>query len=144
MNALFNPVNRTGRGINWGLVAHTAAMFSFVTIYTALNFQLQSISYINNREYPQEGPFGYQFFVESKPINVVPNIMFMLNNWLADGLLVSSMQSSVAQVANQVAPLAISLLCRLCYELLVRCLPMLNVHRCRRYVPESYSKTGGD
>jgi hypothetical protein len=30
------PVNRTRGGIKWGLVAHTAAMFSFVTIYTAI------------------------------------------------------------------------------------------------------------
>ena len=95
MGALFNPANRTKGGIRWGLVAHTVAMFSFVTISTALNLDIQSFSYIDNREFPGNGgippgPLGYQFLIYSKAISVVPSIMFILNQWLADGLLVSS------------------------------------------------------
>lgn len=92
MGALLNPVNRT-RGIKWALVAHTAAMFSFVTIYTAINLDIQSISYIDNREFPGvdsipwPGPVGYQTLITSKAISVVPTIVFVLNTWLADGLL---------------------------------------------------------
>jgi hypothetical protein len=102
MGALLNPVYPTREGVRWGLVAHTAAMFSFVTIFTAINLDIQSISYIDNREFPGDssmfppGPLGYQIFIYSKAISVVPTIMFHLNTCLADGLLVSHVSSSVA------------------------------------------------
>ena len=69
-------------------------MFSVVTVFTAMNLDLQSISYIDNREFPgvdqvfPPGPLGYQWFIYSKPLTVVTNLMFLLNNWLADGFLV--------------------------------------------------------
>lgn len=91
MNAL---LNRSSGGVKWLLVAHTAAMFSFVTVYTAMNLNLQSVSYIDNRELHggpgilAPGPLGYQFLSYSKPTSVIPNIMYLINNWLADGLLV--------------------------------------------------------
>jgi hypothetical protein len=93
MGVLRNPVNRTMRAVRWKLIIHLATMFSFMTISTALSFGLQPISYINNREFPgadgalSPGPLGYQY---SRPINAVPNVLFVLNSWLADGLLVSS------------------------------------------------------
>jgi hypothetical protein len=94
MAALLNPVNRARGGVKWPLVAHTLAMFSFVTIYTALNLDIQSISYIDNREFPgvdgiPPGPFGYQFSIYYKAIYIIPGVTFSLNGWLADGLLVS-------------------------------------------------------
>lgn len=93
MGALLNPANHIRGGIKWGLVAHSVAMFAFVTVFTALNLDLQSISYIDNRDYPGDsfmfppGPLGYQFLVYSKPISLVPTIMFHLNTCLVDGLL---------------------------------------------------------
>jgi len=92
MGSLMGSGSRTMGRIKWGLVAHTAAMFSFVTIFTVTNMDLLSISYIDNRAFPGDnmtppGPFGYQFLVYSEPINVTPYIMFFLNSWLADGLL---------------------------------------------------------
>lgn len=105
MNALLNPVNRAWGGIKWPLVAHTVAIFSFVTIYTAMNLNLQLISFVDNREFPgggvlSPGPLGYQFFIYSKAISIVPNLTFLLNNWLADGLLVSSISNSEVQQFN--------------------------------------------
>lgn len=92
MEAFFNPVRHSSRGIPWGLMAHTTAMFSFVTVYIAMSLYLQSISYIDNRDFPgvdgaPPGPFGYQLFVYSEAISYVPGIMFTFNQWLADGLL---------------------------------------------------------
>jgi hypothetical protein len=52
MAALFNPANRRREGIKWGLVSYTVVMFSFVTVFTAMNLNIQSISYIDNREFP--------------------------------------------------------------------------------------------
>jgi len=69
------------------------AMFSFVTVYVATSLDLQSISYIDNREFPgidgivPPGPLGYQLSIYFKAINLVANLMVLLNNWLADGLL---------------------------------------------------------
>ena len=94
MKVLLSSAYRTGRGPRWGLVAYTATSFSIVTIFTAINSDLQSISYIDNREYPGSdvlppGPLGYQYLIYSAPISIAANMMFLLNNWLADGLLVS-------------------------------------------------------
>lgn len=96
MAALYDKANRAGEGIRWGLVAYAAAMFSFVTIFTATNLKIQSISYVDNREFPgmrntgcvlPPGPLGYQFSIYSTAISVGGRLMFHLNNWLADGLL---------------------------------------------------------
>lgn len=93
MSALFNPVNRTKEGIKWPLVAHTAIMFSFATVYTGMTLDLQSIAFIDNRAFPgvdgliPPGPLGYQLLVYPNAIVVVPNLMVLLNSWLADGLL---------------------------------------------------------
>ena len=105
MGAFFNPVNRTRGRIKWELVAHTTAMFSFVTISTALNLDIQSFAYIGNREFPGNdaippGPLGYQFLIYSKAISVVPSIMFILNQWLADGLLVRIARASFGWVTD--------------------------------------------
>ena len=92
LTALFNPVNRKREGIKWGLVSYTAVMFILVTMFTAMYLNILSISYIDNREFPgiegvtPPGPYGYQ---PSLAVNITPDFMFLLNNWLADGLLVS-------------------------------------------------------
>lgn len=104
MESLLDSVNRTRRGIKWWLVVHTVAMFSIVTIYTAVTLNIQSVSYVDNREFPgidgvlPPGPLGYQYLTRSKAIGVVPIVMFLLNNWMADGLLVSSMFHSIRHV----------------------------------------------
>jgi hypothetical protein len=133
MGALLNPVGHTKGDIKWGLVVHTTTMFSFVTVSTAANLGLLSISYIDNREFSGNdssppGPFGYQFFIFSKPINVVPYVMFFLNSCLADGLLVSSTPNPVPS-DQRAPPSALPLLCCLCYELLGRLLPLPDVPR---------------
>jgi len=92
MSALLDPVNRINRGIRWPLVAHTLAMFSFATVYTGMYLNLQSISFVDNPLYPGDdglrpGPLGYEEFIYNLPISYVAHIAFMLNTWLADGLL---------------------------------------------------------
>ena len=94
MRVLLSSTYRARGRTRWGLVAYTTISFSFVTIFTAINIDLQSLSYIDNREFPGNdqlppGPLGYQFLVYSAPLSIAANTMFLLNNWLADGLLVS-------------------------------------------------------
>lgn len=92
MMALIGPIDRPRGGVRWGLVVHTVAMFLCATIYTAATLDTQSISYVDDRGFPgvdgwPPGSLGYQFFVYSEPITVVPSVMFALNQLLADGLL---------------------------------------------------------
>lgn len=100
MDALLNPSNRKN-GIKWGLVVHTATMFSLTTIFTGMTLDIQSISFIDNREFVSAiglppGPLGYQVLIYSKAIGIVPSVVFLLNQFLADGLLVRSVSPSVS------------------------------------------------
>ena len=98
MAALFDPFYRKGEPVKWGLVSYTVVMFSVATIFTGMNFEITSASYINNRAFPgvegapiPPGPYGYQLLIAPEAINIVPNVMFNLSDWLAEGLLVSSL-----------------------------------------------------
>ena len=97
ITSLINPVHRRGERIKWGLAFYIIAMFSIVTVFTAANLALQSISYIDNREYSGvngmslSGPCGYRKFIYSGAGGVILHLMFLLNGWLADGLLVGSL-----------------------------------------------------
>ena len=94
MSALFDPANRRGEGTKWGLIVYTVLMLSFVTIYTGMISEILSTSFVDNREFPglgdkaPPGPIGFKFSIHPKAITVVSSLMFLLNNWLADGLLV--------------------------------------------------------
>jgi hypothetical protein len=96
MYALFHPTNRIKDAIRWRPVIFTAVMFLFVTLYNATFLVIQSLSYINRRNFPgtpttPPGPIGYyQFLAESNPVYIVADAMFLLNTALSDGLLVSS------------------------------------------------------
>ena len=100
MAALFNPAHRRGEGIKWGLVSYTAITFSSVTLVTAMNLNILSVSYIDNREFPGDGtappgPFGYQLVMEPKALTIIPNLLFVFNDLLADSLLVSCSSDNV-------------------------------------------------
>ena len=104
MAALLDPVNRRRQGIKWGPVSYTTLMFSLVTVYTATNLNAQSVSFIDNRAFPgiegvlPPGPLGYLWY-NSRVFCTVPNLMSLLNNWLADGLMVGPLFHPV-QVSN--------------------------------------------
>ena len=93
VTALLNPVYRR-EPIKWGLVSYTIVAFSFVTVLNAVALHIQSISYIDNRQFPgiqgviSPGPIGYVILISHEAFAVVPTVMFFLNGWLADGILV--------------------------------------------------------
>ena len=95
MAGLFNPVRRKGDRIKWGLVSYTVITFLIATVATVMNLDFQSVSYVDNREFPgvggvsPPGPLAYQMSAPTSAISIVSNVSFPLNNWLADGLLVS-------------------------------------------------------
>ena len=61
-----------------------------------------SVAYIDNREYDIGGPYEYlDVFNHSRDaIYLVPTLLFPINQWLIDGLLVSSASNLVAQASN--------------------------------------------
>ena len=95
MAALLNRGSHIRRDVKWGLVAHTVAMFSFLTIPTAIYLRESSSFYVDNRNFPGDydhppGPVGYSGLSSFKAIDLVVYTMFPMNQWLSDGLLVSS------------------------------------------------------
>lgn len=106
MSALLDPVNRTRGSIKWLLIVHTVAIFLFVTVFTVINLNVLSVSYVDNREThggPEPpGPLGYQYSTYSTISGVVSTIMFLLNNLLADGLLVCFVINSAGRVSDVV------------------------------------------
>ena len=132
MVALFDPDYRRGERIRWGLVSYTMAMFLLVTIGTATQLNAQSIAYIDDRQFHgaggvlSPGPIGYLTLIASKPISVIQNIAFALNNWLADGFLVSPPFWCCVCLSRWLTPTppAPSLLYCLLYEPLGHCFPL--------------------
>ena len=135
MEALFSPNRRNQRGVKWPLVAHTVAMFSFVTVSVVTGLYVAFLVFIENREFPSaSGFFGYNDLLTPTPIGVVSNTPFFLNGLLADGLLVWPASNPVYQVAYANASIALSLSCHLCHEPLGCCLPVFIVCFIYRYV----------
>ena len=97
---LLDPAYRRGEGIKWGLVTYTLVMFSFVTVYTGITLHIQSISFIDEREFTYRGlkfgPLGYQSTIRRTVLGMLTTVMFVLNYWLADGLLVSPLFDPVS------------------------------------------------
>lgn len=99
--ALFSPANHRKEGVRWCVVCYTMLMFLFVTVLTGTDLHIQSICYVDNREYPgvenaiAPGPLGYRFLISSGALSITRSLMFFLNFWLADGLLVCSLSGPV-------------------------------------------------
>ena len=92
MSALLDPVYRTKKVIKWGLVTYIVALFSSLTIGCAIVRDTLSAAYIDNREYDVAGPFEYLVVLglSKDVLHLVPALLFPINQWLTDGLLVSS------------------------------------------------------
>jgi hypothetical protein len=99
ITALVNPLYREGQSIKWGLVGYLTVLFGLATTFTALKVRLQQLAYIDNREFPglpygvphtiPPGPIGWSLLMYSKPLAIIPNVCFIIANWMADDLLVS-------------------------------------------------------
>ena len=96
MAALFNPIHRKGGPIKWGLVSYTVITFFVATAQNTAFIGRVFAAYIDNREFPgsavmpSPGPVGYQLLIYYSPLEIISNVMFSVNDWLANGLLVSS------------------------------------------------------
>jgi hypothetical protein len=105
LGVLLGSANPIGRATKWALVVHTAAMFLFLTTTFGVDICYEFICYINNREFPGSdeyppGPIGYDYTLDAKVATTVLYVMFPLNQWLADGLLVGPISNPAARVFN--------------------------------------------
>ena len=101
ISVLLNPTNSFRGSVKWAFVIHTVALFSFLTIPVGIDLNRLFITYINDREFPGNnvyppGPIRYDLTPDIKSTNTVYTVMFPLNQWLADGLLVGSVSNLVA------------------------------------------------
>jgi hypothetical protein len=91
-------------------VAFTPAVFSIVTVSTATDLGLLSISYIDDRKFPGSdggpppGPLGYSNHIYSTAISNAPRIMFFLNTCLTDGLTVIPCPTQPPRYLTQAIP----------------------------------------
>ncbi|KAL4261200.1 hypothetical protein AB1N83_006841, partial [Pleurotus pulmonarius] len=68
------------------LAGYTFLLFSFNTVFVAMNMHNSRLAYIDHDDFPG-GPALFTLSRYSTAIAVVPNAAFILSNWLADGLL---------------------------------------------------------
>ena len=105
MGVLLSPTNSIGGIKKWALVAHTVAMFTFLTIPTGIGLNFSSTCYINHREFSgtgefPPGPIGYSLILKTEAAYTAFNVMFPLNQWLADGFLVGLIPNPVPSAFN--------------------------------------------
>lgn len=68
------------------LALYTFVLFALGTIFTGMSINTSVLAFIENRNFPG-GPEAYALFRYSSVLWVTPNTVFILANWLADGLL---------------------------------------------------------
>ncbi|EEB95995.1 hypothetical protein MPER_04946, partial [Moniliophthora perniciosa FA553] len=85
--AILNPKNKQPAGPKQVMLTYVFFMFSMGTIFTALNLNLQQRSYIAFRNFPEGGPIGYSLSQYSTWRGLIPNAVYIITNWFADGLL---------------------------------------------------------
>ena len=79
--------------IKWGLVALTTSMFSCSTIAVVININAISSSFIGPVDqgyFILPGPLGSVVWSTQNGVAIAFTVMIVLNQWQADGLLVSS------------------------------------------------------
>lgn len=91
IGTLIDPGNAMRKSVKWGLLAHTMALFLFFTTKLMMNLYVEFAEYNDYRDFPgtdelPPGPIGYQL-AHFNGITTSAPVMFALNQWLADGLL---------------------------------------------------------
>jgi hypothetical protein len=82
--------NKQGERRSVFLICYITAMFVFGTIYVATTTQATMDSYVYHANFPG-GPSAYNNLVLfSAPIGIINTVSYVLANWLADAMLVSS------------------------------------------------------
>ncbi|KAK1222835.1 hypothetical protein PQX77_014257 [Marasmius sp. AFHP31] len=84
MVALLRP--RNGRKPNYSLALYTLVLFGLGTTFTAINGRLLQLAFVDNRAI-EGGPEAWQLLNYSTARPLTANTVFIIANWLADGLL---------------------------------------------------------
>ncbi|KAG6826140.1 hypothetical protein H0H92_000995 [Tricholoma furcatifolium] len=79
---------------NIALIAYISALFICSTLFIAANSEMTRLAFVDNRNFPG-GPSAYEELMFSIPVDNLGNVVFVIANWLADGLMVSAPSSSL-------------------------------------------------
>ncbi|KAF9489036.1 hypothetical protein BDN71DRAFT_1512520 [Pleurotus eryngii] len=90
---------RRGATYNPILAGYTFLLFSFNTVFVAMNMHNSRLAYTDHDDFPG-GPALFTLSRYSMAIAVVPNAAFILSNWPADGLLVGNLAESALDSAS--------------------------------------------
>ena len=109
MGALLRPDNRMKEGIKWGLLAHTAAMFSLVTVHSdgpryRVHFLHRQPGIPWCRRHATSWTSRIPVPHYAKAVSIALKVTFLLNNWLTDGLFGEHCDKAVIWVSNVVCP----------------------------------------
>ena len=105
MTVLLGSADHVRKANRWGLLVHTAALFSFSTMSLAIGLFFLSAAYIDAREFSgvddlPSGPYGYLGLPKFVVFAGISDSVTPVNQWLIDGLLASPMLNSVTWVLN--------------------------------------------
>jgi hypothetical protein len=70
------------------LWVYICVVFILNTLFIAANSQFTQLAFIDDRNYPG-GPAQFENDMWSIPIDEVNNVVFVLQNWMNDGMIVS-------------------------------------------------------
>ncbi|KAG6848397.1 hypothetical protein H0H93_000549 [Arthromyces matolae] len=76
------------------LIVYIWVLFLCSTVFIAANSNMARLAFIDNRNFPG-GPSAYEQVMFSIPVDNMGNVVFVIANWLADGLMVSAPSSSI-------------------------------------------------
>ncbi|KAG6810538.1 hypothetical protein H0H92_011425 [Tricholoma furcatifolium] len=69
------------------MIAYISALFICSTLFIAANSEMTRLAFVDNRNFPG-GPSAYEEVMFSIPVDNLGNVVFVIANWLADGLMV--------------------------------------------------------
>ncbi|PPQ81884.1 hypothetical protein CVT24_008380 [Panaeolus cyanescens] len=67
-------------------LVYMSIMFSFGTIYCAVNAWESQVEFVNFRNFPG-GPLAYSHYIFSSPLNILSSVVFVATSWMNDALL---------------------------------------------------------
>lgn len=86
---LISRRTRSNSHRNIAFLIYITTMFIMGTLFMAACAEMTQLSFVDNRNY-SGGPAQYESDMFSIPVDNLGNVAYVVANWLADGLLVSS------------------------------------------------------
>ena len=87
---LYNQLSHNNSRSTLSILLFLCVAFILGTLFMASIADFAQLSFIDNRNFPG-GPEAFESEMNTNPIELMGNVVFTLQNWLCDGLLVSAL-----------------------------------------------------